>query len=534
MTKTIKRFVSLFIILITILPLISSCNWGEKYTIWVVTEQTTWDRMNGVLYSLQREFRKTHPDVEFKVDYLPTEKQERDVFLQQLRTDILQGGGPDCYLLPTDDNLILDVPTQYVYEEVEPLFPDVELAMRNGLFYDVSKLYDNDETLKKDRLNKKIMDSGVVDGKRFVLPLRYDIPVIYAENEYLERVGLDVDALNGDILSIMEAVYMTEAPYLAGGVLYDGLSVFPSLIDYNSSTLSPDAETLTAFLEYYQKLKSLLGEAYVDYDKESPDAKSVVLAEKNRIFLEKLDLKKYIYCNYFSEIELAGSNYDRNAPKTEYYPLWIGSMQDMLEYVPMAQYEESELTVLPLRSLDGGITATVTYYGAVGSGSKEPEMAYEFLSLFLSEESQWETNRPKRPYTTPIKGTAGNTSNDTHYPGLVESGWPVLDKDALQTLWNRRRKQLYVRDMDMEGGATNEQEWRMRQIGLMGELNDENIPLFDVTIDNVRFDNALSSDFSSMLESLNDTHNANLPTSADIEKLVSDFLENARFHILEG
>ena len=74
----------------------------------------------------------------------------------------------------------------------------------------------------------------------------------------------------------------------------------------------------------------------------------------------------------------------------------------------------------------------------------------------------------------------------------------------------------------------------MRQIGLMGELNDENIPLFDVAIDNVRFDNALSSDFSSMLESLNDTHNANLPTSADIEKLVSDFLENARFHILEG
>lgn len=532
MTKIIKRFVSLFIILITILPLIFSCNWEKKYTIWVVTEQTTWDRMNGVLYSLQREFRKTHPDVEFKVDYLPTEKQERDVFLQQLRTDILQGGGPDCYLLPTDDNLILDVPTQYVYEEVEPLFPDVELAMRNGLFYDVSKLYDADETLKKDRLNKKIMDSGVVDGKRFVLPLRYDIPVIYAKNDHLERAGLDINVLNGDILSIMEAVYMTEAPYLAGGVLYDGLSVFSSLINYDSGKYTTDVETLKDFLGYYQKLKAVLGEAYVDYDKESPDAKSVVLAEKNRIFLEKLDLKKYIYCNYFSDIELAGSNYDRNAPKTEYYPLWIGSMQDMLEYVPMAQYEDSELTILPLRSLDGGITATVTYYGAVGSGSKEPELAYEFLTQFLTEESQWESNRPKRPYTTPIKGTSGNTSNDTHYPGLVESGWPVLDKDALQTLWNRRRKQLYVRDM--ERGKTSEQEWRMRQIGLMGELNADNIPIFDVTIDSVRYETALSSEFSSILNALNDTHNANLPTSADIEQLINDYIEKIRFHILEG
>ena len=48
------------------------------------------------------------------------------------------GRGPDCYLLPTDNTLILEE-EQYTHVEVEPLFADVQLAMQNGLFYDVTK-----------------------------------------------------------------------------------------------------------------------------------------------------------------------------------------------------------------------------------------------------------------------------------------------------------------------------------------------------------------------------------------------------------
>ena len=142
----------------------------EKAELWVVTEQSTWDRMNGQLYVLEKAYEEAHSNVDIKVDYLPTDEQERDVYLQQLRTEILQGGGPDCYLLPTDNTLILDEPAQYTYVDVEPLFSDVDLAMRNGLFYDITELYDADDALSKDALNTKIMDAGVVNGIRYVLP----------------------------------------------------------------------------------------------------------------------------------------------------------------------------------------------------------------------------------------------------------------------------------------------------------------------------------------------------------------------------
>lgn len=68
----------------------------------------------------------------------------------------------------------------------------------------------------------------------------------------------------------------------------------------------------------------------------------------------------------------------------------------------------------------------------------------------------------------------------------------------------------------------------------MGELNDECVTIFDVEIDRVLFGSAVSNMLPEILASLNDTHESNEPTGADIEKLVNDYVENIRFHILEG
>ena len=47
------------------------------------------------------------------MDILPVSEQERYVYPQQLRTEILLGEGPDGYLLPTVNSLILDEPVLY-------------------------------------------------------------------------------------------------------------------------------------------------------------------------------------------------------------------------------------------------------------------------------------------------------------------------------------------------------------------------------------------------------------------------------------
>ena len=483
-----------------------------------MTEQSTWDRMNGQTNVLKEAFEAEHPGVTVRVDCLPTKAQEREVRLQQLRTEILRGDGPDAYLLPTGSTLVLDEPTQYTYMEIEPLFPDVELAMRSGLFLDISERYDADDALGKEGLNAEIMDAGVVDGARYVLPLRYDMPVIYALDDALEEAGLDPSVLTKDICAVMEAVLETGDPVLAGGVLFEELSVFSDVIDYRTGNVLLEAEQAGRFMDAYQKLKALLGTEYYDYDRNSAESRMQLPAEEDTVTLENLDIRKYIY-----------GGYDGADAGSAYYPLWIGSMQDAFDYVPLSVFRECALTILPLRSAGtGDVVATVSYYAAVGSGCDDPALAYEFLRQFLLEDSQWERNRPVREHYRPPRAAAGNTSNDLQYPGLIEAGWPVRDRGTVQTMWNVRRKQLYVRDID-----PGFQRRRMRMIGLMS-MEEDSIPLFDVPIGQVRFSGTASEAFAELLSQLNDTENGNAPVPADTARLAEQLIWDLRLHAAEG
>ena len=525
--RTIK-FAAAGLVLGVLLLILCACGAAtEQSSLWIVTEQSTWDRMNGQLEVLQKAYEAEHENVSIRVDILPTKKQERDAYLQLLRTEILRGGGPDAYLLPTGNTLILDEPSQYTYVEIEPLFPDVELAMRNGLFRDISEYYDADDALDKGGLNTAVMDAGVADGSRFVLPLRYDMPVIYAKNDALEEAGVDPAVLTQDILSIMEAVLESGDPLLAGGILREDLNVFADFIDYHAADALLDAETLSRYMADYQQLKALL----------------VSSSAANRTVPEKLDIEEFIYETYEPD-PLAKYLYPDGVspdPQPVYYPLWIGSLQDAFDYVSLCQFEDCELSIVPLGAASGNAVATVTYYAAVGSGCSDPALAYDFLRLFLLEESQWEQNRPDRSHTLPHdppKGYDYNSSNDLQYPGLIESGWPVRDRVNYQTLWDVRRLQVYIHHQSSvsvygRSRITAEEKRRMRRIGRMN-VDEERIPAFsDIPISEVRFNTTMSDAFADILAQLNDPDDGS-PLPADLGELAQQMIWMLRWHASEG
>ena len=491
--------------------------------LWIVTEQTTWDRMNGQVESVIKVFEKNHPGVTVRLDLLPTDEQERSVYLQQLRTEILRGGGPDGYLLPTDNTRILDEPKQYTYLETEPLFADAALAMENGLFYDVSALYDADDALGKEGLNTQIMDAGVIDGKRYILPLRYDIPVLYARHDALEAAGLDPSLLEGEIDTVMEAVLDSGDTLLAGGLLRADLDVFSGLLDYETGNSALEEEAMTRYAGLYRQLKDLMQK---EYTTELPEYSADLAAELGQEidwYVEKPTLLYYITGQYYLEgkeyliEDLDGNLIDYSDDMNRYFPLYLGSMSDCFAYASIAAYEEIELSIVPMRSMGGDVVATVTYYAAVGCGSRQPELTYEFLRQFLLETSQWENNRPTRSHTGALKSSAGNRSNDLQYPGLIAGGWPVRDRDAVPELWDTVRMQFYQKDCL---GATRT---RMRKIGLR-EMDASEVPLFDITIDQVRFNTTLSDSFAEILSA----------TPEEQEGLIQELSWNVRYHISEG
>lgn len=76
----------------------------------------------------------------------------------------------------------------------------------------------------------------------------------------------------------------------------------------------------------------------------------------------------------------------------------------------------------------GDLIADVTYFGAVGASCRHPELAYEFLRLFLSEDAQWEVNRSR--------------STQGFQAGLIAAGWPVRAEGAAEYLWQNMEFQL--------------------------------------------------------------------------------------------
>lgn len=523
--KGIKGIVAACLLLSIALPFFTGCSTQDstgKRQLWVVTEETTWDRMNGQLYELEQAYEKEHKDVDIRVEYLPTEQQERDVYLQQLRTEILQGGGPDLYLLPTDNTLTLNEPITPTQVEVDPLFADVELAMRNGLFYDISRFYDKDDALGKENLNAQIMAAGVVEGKRYVLPLRYDLPVIYARQDALAAAGIDPGILEEGIDVIMDAVLASGDPVLAGGVFHNSFSAFSDFVDYGTGNVLLAEKELISYMETYQKLMALLG-SQEDYVLGTLDLSTFISDSYDKItmWVENAEDIKIV------DGEVIYENAQERIRK--YYPLWIGNLQDAFDYVPAAQYDEADMSVLPMRGVGGDVVATVTYYGAVGSGCSDPELAYDFLRQFLLQESQWEKNRPVRNHVKPLKGS-GNTAKDMQRPGLIESGWAVWDKDSLQTLWDVRRLQVYKKPAYMTDENAKE---RMRKIGLM-TLETERMPIFDIAIDQVRFNTVMSDKLADILQSLNEQDDKKAPTQADIPRLAEELLWSLRWFVAEG
>lgn len=284
-----------------------------------------------------------NPDVTFEFVTLTADQEERSTQIDQLQVEMMSGEGPDIFILPCDDG--------FTYNETQ-LIENLEKGMATGLFADLTTQYDQDETLEKDLLLEKVMDAGVMDGKRYILPLRYTYPIILALEDELQGAALEVSDLSQNSESFLNTVLSQEgnAWHVSGANVFavNLINVFPSLCDYSTGEVSLDEETLAATLSRYMELLSTL-------DQESIEADGAVwpwhLSPDRPLDTLFLDDNLFMYLD-----------------------------------VAYAQYQE--LVAAPFAAQDGSIVANVTYYGAVSANCAAVEEAYEFLKLFLSREVQ--------------------------------------------------------------------------------------------------------------------------------------------------
>ena len=238
-----------FFYLLLFIHLLFLCGCSARRTVsktgqvlWVVTEASCSDGMNLQAEIIAKRMEKDNPGLTVELDILPTDPQEREIRLKQLRTKIMAGDGPDVYLLPTGGTLTQDYRIseswflRFREISIAPLFQDVEQAMRSGLFYDIQTYYEADRTLGKDALNSQIMDTGTLGKKRYLFPLRFDIPVLLSDSDQWTSFGLDDLQMQEDACSVVEHLLAREngKDVSAGIQLPKDMSLLSPPFDYST------------------------------------------------------------------------------------------------------------------------------------------------------------------------------------------------------------------------------------------------------------------------------------------------------------
>ncbi len=531
-----RKNIVLMILVFCLLFGLCGCGMREPdggVTLWVLTEQSASDGMNLQAEIIAQRMEEKYDNLTIQLDILPADAIEREILLKQLRTQIMAGKGPDVYLLPTGNQLMTDFPEsgsyrKRMYISIEPLFWDVMQIMRGQLFADISAYYDRDSGLGKEALKPEIMSAGVQNGKRFVLPLRFTMPILMSAPDDWAQNGMSAELLNSSAVSLVDtAVRRGDAAMLTGLQLPEDSSLLPRLFDYESEEVLVSAGEIADYMEAYQAWKAVSVNSSYALLKKCDEKDLAAMREIEGGSAPKEDYRKRNPFHYeFWRFNSISTHicHDMNW-RTVGLPLFTCSLADSLETLAIAKQAHFEAAIYPLRASDGSIIASISYYGAVSCSCRQPELAYEFLRQFLTEEFQWDTYRPRNEK----KGTLLNWPYEVQTKGQVEGSWPVRADGAFPHLWSNLKYQ--ARGIVYSYRKDSSQVSREIQ---NVNLTEEDLPALSWPIDEVRFPISLKGEESIeyALSLLNEEDGT--PTDADINALAEQVYQNLRYHLAEG
>ena len=493
MRKNKKRILSAVLVLLLLaLSILPGCA-PKEVTLRILLEDdyefhyNEWLKpFNEQVKIVARQFDRAHENVKVVIEQLPQDPKAREIMLERLGTEIMAGKGPDVFVLPAArTNMDIAAPMwfsgiQLASESYEMLFPDVELSMYNGLFADISEYYDADTELDKENLVTAVMDAGIVGDARYVLPLRYNIPLIYVDVDRMADAGVSMDIFDQDIVSMMDDIAESGLDWLAAGaylnqIKHYALNFFPDVVDYEAQEVTITKDELTTFMRSYVSMRQQQG------------------SQRNSNGIST-------FSSYIAGVESVPA-------KNDSYGLVTADLDTALSSVLIAKDAGTNLAMYPLRATDGSVIADVTFYGAVGAGCKEPELAYELLRGMLSEEVQWNSNLEDKDQVF-LAGLSAHI--------IPVSGWPVRAFGGVETICRTHVKL---------GGRTS----------MMGGLviSDDDLPFLDIQIDKCRFSVPQEESLGMRIKGLY----SNLYPDVDDAKLeatAEEWLRELEWHLAEG
>ncbi len=293
-------------------------------------------------------FRERFPETEVSYKIL-----DADTYKTTVREEIDAGGGPDLVLFSSNT------------------FMDIYKSMREGRFEDLNPYFAADEDLDPGDFIGPVMDGGIQNGRRFVVPLSYEMPLLMTTRSILKELDMTADEASSCEGFLDAAVRFHEA-HPKGDLTLDLLGGFP-----------PEKA-------YIRAMYLNLGFHFIDYG-----TGKVTIDEE--LFHRCMDIVKLYYDPEYDVSDLSKEEIDDGM---YYQGGGLYKKQCLFDPTCISSYAsyrfatsylngKSVGTVLSVQKNQyGGVTAELGICAAVPAGSPNKAAAWELLKILLSDEIQ--------------------------------------------------------------------------------------------------------------------------------------------------
>ena len=309
----------LWAIMVFTLLIFSGCGKEEEEKLKICIDATKQAEME----ILVNDWKVMEEGADIELIVIPTEKNEAELKLSELRTEVMAGEGPDIFLL------------ECIQPEQEgthdSLFVDLEKSMETGLFLPLDEYIENAKYIDISDWNKTVLDAGKTEEGQVVLPL------YYCMSAYVFKNG---DLAEKEAPSSWGEFIASEDPVLKNAVKGHSFSYFTysfgNLADYQTGELVFSQEELKSYLEEFL------------------------------VFEEELNAQDDTQ-NLSAPVAGGWANGD-------------------FFYKEAGKAVEEEKTCVSIPNREGSVTAMVTMFAAVNKNTTKAEEAFSFLGFILSDE----------------------------------------------------------------------------------------------------------------------------------------------------
>jgi len=330
-------------------------------------------------------YRKAYPEVDLVLQrqaIIQDTASEEDYFTQ-LAASMMAGKGPDLILLDYTEDM------------------DLLKMVKGGAFADLGPYFQADPSFDSSLYASSVMEAGIFDGKQYLIPISYNVPVLVSEKKLLAENGLDLSGCK------------------------TALEQWETLSDY-ARRCQEDPDLVKPFRQAYMMADypRWLGLELMDY-------------QTGKVSLDYPELKQcseYFYEVYQTDPEdmisvgdLLGAidNYQKASLLDDAFRGMCSAV--MVNLQGIASFGEG--TVIPLYTAKGEVSAELAQVCVVSRASPNQENASNFIKTLLSPEVQASVYNWAR-HSIPVNWEAFEGALQFHQKGRLEdrvySPVPVL------------------------------------------------------------------------------------------------------------